>query len=168
MNICFCLYSEFPITPPLYYHIDWSFITHHKPSLFFLSVLTLKYLLHVLVLISYTTSTFLPTISICILVIVGFCYLEQYSMVTLGTSYDHLLSVQLILPLSIKFSVLPVTVFNSLYHTLYFYIPFERCRFSSQSLLSHTIFLFPVPVVLSVECIQFLSNPPEVVSNFHF
>ena len=50
-------------------------------------------------LISSSTYMFIPNISIlCLLGIVGLFYLEQSSLLPLGTSHDTILSVQWILP----------------------------------------------------------------------
>ena len=101
-------------------------------------------------LISSPTSMFIPTLSVYILGIVRFCYLELSCLMLLDNSHDPLLSIKFILSLSIRLDALPVSVVYILYHTLYLWFKFNMCILSRQLLSSHTTFMLLVPVVLSV------------------
>ena len=109
-------------------------------------------MLHMIVLLYSPTSIFLPTIYLRILGIVGFCYMEQSSLLPLGTSRDLLLSVQLMVSLSIQADIIIMPVVYGLDHTFYFYLTIERYSFSIQLILSHTILMLLEPVVLYTEC----------------
>ena len=148
--------------PPLYYHPNWSDMSHQKPELYLLSLFMLQFTPHVIVLLSSPTSMFLPTITICPLVIVGFFYPVQLSLMLLVTSRVTLLSFQWMIQLPSQLDVLPVLVFYRLGHILYLYIPFERCSLSRQFLISQTKFLLLVTVILSVECVQLFYASPYV------
>ena len=67
-------------------------------------------MLHMIVLMSSTASMFLINISICLLVIIGFCSMDESSLRILDTSHYPLLSVELILSLSIQLDVILVPV----------------------------------------------------------
>ena len=99
------------------------------------------------------------TFSICILVTVGLCYLDQLSLMPLGTSQNPLLSIKLRTSLSIKVDVITVPICYSLAQTLYLYLSFQRCIFSRQLILSHTILLLLVTVVMPVEFFQLFTLP---------
>ena len=97
-GIPMCIYmylnSGFPMPMPLYYHPNLVDMIHHKPSLESLLVLIFQYMLHLIVILSYSPSVFLPTLSLSLLGIVGFCSLDQYALQALVTSNYTLLSVQ--------------------------------------------------------------------------
>ena len=150
MHFYLCLYSELPMLLILYYHTNWYNTTHRKLWLEFLSLLPLKHTPHLIVLISPSTSMFIPTIYICLLDIVGFCYLNQSPLIPLGTLHDNILYIKLILLLYFQVDFLPVPVIYILDHILYFYLTFERCIIYRQFLLSHTTLLLLVPLVLYV------------------
>ena len=76
-------------------------------------------MLHIIVLLYYPTYMFLPIISIFLLGVVGLCYLDQSSLIPLGTLHDPLLHVKLMLSFSIQVYFLPVPVVYRLDHTLY-------------------------------------------------
>ena len=94
----------------LYYHPNWSYMNYHKPSLEFLSfiVTAIHYPYYSPSIFSHIH--FIPTLSVCFLVIVGFFYMDQSYLLTLGTSYYPLMYVQLMLSFSIEVDVLPVPV----------------------------------------------------------
>ena len=166
MYLSLCLYSKISNPLLLYYHPDLADITHQNPQLELLSLFWCNprsicqyfYLL--------THQCFSP-LFICIIGIVGFCDLDKLSLLPLGNTHDPILPVQPMLSFPIQVDVIPVPVFHRLDHTLYFYLLFKRCSLFSHLIISHTIFLFIVPVVLYIECVQFLYNSPEVRSNNH-
>ena len=98
----------------------------------------------------------------------GFCYLDQLFLLARGTSHDTLINVKLMISFSINMDVLPVNIFYRLYHTFYFYLPFARCSLYSQFIISHTTFFSLVPLVIYIECAQFLSTSPEVIPEYNF
>ena len=73
---------------------------------------------HLIVLLYSPIYMFIPTLSICLLVIVIFCYLYQSSLLTLGNSHNPLMSVQLMLSFFIQVYFIPVPVLYRLYHTV--------------------------------------------------
>ena len=106
---------------------------------------------------------FIPNISIlCLLGIVGLFYLEQSSLLPLGTSHDTILSVQWILPFWTHVDVITVPVVYRSDQIFYLYFQFERCSFYIQLIISHKRFLLLVPLVISIECGQLFYTYPEV------
>ena len=168
MSICLCLYSVFPIMSLLYSHPNWSDIIHHKPQLNSLSLFPLQSILHLSFLMSYNKSIFILTLSICLLGILGYYYLYQSSLLTVVTSHDTFLYDQMIISLFIWVDVLYVTFIYRLDFTLCFQFPFEMGIFPSQVNFSDAIFMFMVPIVLSVECVRFLSDSTDIRSKSHF
>ena len=113
-------------------------MTHQKPSLELLYKFMMQSIICMLVLLSSTISMFIPNIFICIIFIVVICHIYQSFLLHRGTSYNHLLSVQLTLSFTTQISVIPAPVFFKWNHNLYLYLQFVRCIFSIKYLLSHT------------------------------
>ena len=136
MHIYLYLYSEFPIPPLLYYHPGCYGISHHRPWVYFSSLLKLRSTTHMTVLINYPTSMFLLIIYIFLLNSVLLFYLDKLYLAPLVTSHDPLLYIKLMTQFYVEVDVIPVTAFYRFYHTLYMYLPFERCILSRHLLIS--------------------------------
>ena len=130
MNMFMCQYSEYSILLILFYCPDWADMTHQQPELELLSLFMMQYILCMIFLLSYPIYMFIPNISICIIVILGLCYMYQSALLILVTSHNLLLYVKFTLSFSTYMFVLSMPVLCKLNHTLYFYLQFVRCIFS--------------------------------------
>ena len=131
MNVFLCQYSECSIPLLLYSRPYWADITHQKPELELLSLFIMKYIIWLIFLLSSPIYIFIPNISICIILILWLCYMYKSALLILVTSHNLHLHVKSMLSFSIYIVVLSIPILCKLDHTLYLYLNFINCIFSS-------------------------------------